>query len=111
DRPYRSVADPIALLGDYVGDQQNGAFIIRPRSRCDLFEICLAQPVFTEKPIHRPEGHETSSADLAAFPPRVPFVEQSIQPRCSAAIAIVAAGERVVRAQRPIRDGAAQLAV
>jgi hypothetical protein len=111
DRPYPSIADPVALLGDDVGNQQDGALVVRPRPRCDFFEICLALLVFVEQPIHCPVSGETAGADVASFTLGVPFIELSIQRAGPAAFAVLAAGNGVVRTERLIRDRAAELSV
>src|SRR5215467_13194131 len=62
DRFDTSIADPVALLGDDIGNKQDGALIVRPGPRRDLFEICLALLVLTEQPIDGPVCSDTVRA-------------------------------------------------
>src|SRR5262249_3300200 len=71
DGPYLPITNPVALLRHYVGDQEHGALIVGPRSRCDFLEVCLALLVFAEEPIDRSVGRDTFSGDLAALARRV----------------------------------------
>ena len=106
------VANPIALLGDDVGDQEHRSLVVRPRAGSDFLEIGLAGFVLAEQPIDRAVGIDAACSDVcSAFAVGVPFIEQCIQRRGASCLAILAAGDDVVRPEGFVRDRAAELAI